>query len=78
MVYTTHKNGDEWGMVYYCYTNIRCLDLEAIQIRYSSSYVMYICNYMYTHMYRHGYRCVNDFVTLGDAHQAILIPGGAQ
>ena len=18
----THKNGDEWGMVYYCYTNI--------------------------------------------------------
>ena len=22
MVYTTHKNGDEWGMVYYCYTNI--------------------------------------------------------
>ena len=22
MVYTTHKNGDEWGMVYYCSTNI--------------------------------------------------------
>ena len=22
MVYITHKNGDEWGMVYYCYTNI--------------------------------------------------------
>ena len=21
MAYTTHKNGD-WGMVYYCYTNI--------------------------------------------------------
>ena len=28
MVYTTHKNGHEWGMVYYCYTNIRPLDLE--------------------------------------------------
>ena len=22
MIYTTHKNGDEWGMVYSCYTNI--------------------------------------------------------
>ena len=22
MGYTTHKNGDEWGMVYYCYTDI--------------------------------------------------------
>ena len=22
MVYTTHRNGDEWGMVYYCYTHI--------------------------------------------------------
>ena len=24
MVYTSHKNGDEWGMVYYCYANIYC------------------------------------------------------
>ena len=24
---TTHKNGDEWGMVYHCYTNIK-LELE--------------------------------------------------
>ena len=24
MVYTTHKDGDEWGMVYDCYTNITC------------------------------------------------------
>ena len=22
MVYTTHKSGDEWGMVYDCYTHI--------------------------------------------------------
>ena len=21
--HTTHKNGDEWEMVYYCYTNIK-------------------------------------------------------
>ena len=21
--HTTHRNGDDWGMVYYCYTNIR-------------------------------------------------------
>jgi hypothetical protein len=22
MVYTTYKNGDDWGMVYYCFTHI--------------------------------------------------------
>ena len=35
MVYTTHRNGDEWGMVYYCYTNImikRGLKLDMLQI----------------------------------------------
>ena len=25
MVYTTHKDGDEWGMVYCCYT---CIHLK--------------------------------------------------
>ena len=24
----THENGDEWGMVYYCYTNIRWLSSD--------------------------------------------------
>ena len=25
MVFTTNKTGDEWGVVYYCYTNISML-----------------------------------------------------
>ena len=28
MVYTTHKNGDEWGMVYYCYTTVTVEHME--------------------------------------------------
>ena len=25
MVYTSYKNGDDWGMVYYCFTHIICI-----------------------------------------------------
>ena len=28
MVYTTHKNGDEWGIVDSCYTNITTRSAE--------------------------------------------------